>query len=794
MAIRISNIHMHAFRGIPDYNLELDGKSILLKGENGTGKSSIIDAFEFFFTGTINHLEGIQGLSLNRDAVHVNFEPQDLYVSLQITQGQMMKRTLTEQPVPPNTITSFFENAKKGTFILRRAQMLEFIIAKPRERFSALANIMGLAFLDDVELNLMNIRDTAKGELSVLITRKNDLFNELSSTIGSEVTNLENALELLNALLKKDNLPELVSFDVIESYREESLHYDQIWRIDENWKVLDRLMTLVKEDPFPEDMTHQISAFNRIFSNFKKEKQDENLEYTELLSRGKEIIISEKRITCPLCEQEINCLSVLETIDDRLETLSNLSENASQLREMIPSIVETLDEIKSEIKILEKELGKIDEFTTERSKLHDALADFSTFMQSLRKSEALKKEIPLNQYIHLHDDIKSILKVVADKCETQLSQLELSPQQKEIMSIASKLIQVGNTIDNIAGNEKDLSRLNKRYVIAEKLYSTFSEVKKQKIQEVYDIIKKDIQEYYSILHPREDYNNIDLSVEMGRRASTKIIIDLFGKEEDPRALSSEGHLDSLGLCIFLAFVNKFNSDFPLLILDDVVTTIDCSHREKIGDLLFTKFKEKQMIITTHDDVWFEQLRSYQRAYGLDGNFKNLMISSWNRDSGPMINPYKPRWEKIQEKIAIGDKGVGNEGRQYLEWLLDKLCDTLEAPVPYNSSKKYEVWELLPPIEKRLEVLIDDAQYRSQIERGFLELKKTLIMGNLLSHYNILLDQVSIEEVQRFCESVHNLHLIFLCQSCGEFVKHYPELKELRCENSRCNNKLIIKTK
>jgi len=46
---RIKSINIRAFRGIPTLDLPLNGKSVLLKGENGTGKSSIIEALEFFF-------------------------------------------------------------------------------------------------------------------------------------------------------------------------------------------------------------------------------------------------------------------------------------------------------------------------------------------------------------------------------------------------------------------------------------------------------------------------------------------------------------------------------------------------------------------------------------------------------------------------------------------------------------------------------------------------------------------------------------------------------------------------
>jgi hypothetical protein len=273
-------------------------------------------------------------------------------------------------------------------------------------------------------------------------------------------------------------------------------------------------------------------------------------------------------------------------------------------------------------------------------------------------------------------------------------------------------------------------------------------------------------------------------------------MESFGRGgEDPRALTSEGHLDSLGLCIFLGFVKRFNEGCSLIVLDDVVSTIDAKHREDICKLLLKEFKDKQLIITTHDGVWYEQLRASQRAYGMEANFKNAVITNWHVESGPTIRPYKIRWERIQDKIESGDKtGAGNEGRQYLEWILERICEITQAPVPFKSSGRYEVGELLIPVKKRLESLIKDDAFKAKISNAFQDLESTIIMGNLLSHNNVLAEEVSIEEVNSFCMSAHNLHNVFLCPNCELLIRYYQDLKILRCSNPRCKNPIEVKTK
>ncbi|MCP8322097.1 MAG: hypothetical protein H3Z52_14355, partial [archaeon] len=276
-------------------------------------------------------------------------------------------------------------------------------------------------------------------------------------------------------------------------------------------------------------------------------------------------------------------------------------------------------------------------------------------------------------------------------------------------------------------------------------------------------------------------------IDPDKRASTALKIESFGREgEDPRALTSEGHQDSLGLCIFLAFVKKFNKNCPLVILDDVVTTIDAQHRSSICELLSDEFNDHQLIITTHDEVWYEQLCSHQRAIGISGNCMNLKITRWSTQTGPIISPYKPRWERIQEKINSSDKqGAGNEGRQYLEWVLKEICKTTIAPLPLKEPPLYTVAELLAPAKKRIEELIADNNTKKEILQRFRKLEEQTIMGNILSHDNPLAESVSIIEVEQFCHSIRNIHYIFSCLECESLLKYYQDIKRLKCPNSKC---------
>ena len=84
------------------------------------------------------------------------------------------------------------------------------------------------------------------------------------------------------------------------------------------------------------------------------------------------------------------------------------------------------------------------------------------------------------------------------------------------------------------------------------IYDCFVSTKRAQVQAIYRELESDIQRFFTLLHEGEGYRELKLDVQEGRRASTEIRMDFFEREqEDPRAFNSEGHLDSLGLCVFL---------------------------------------------------------------------------------------------------------------------------------------------------------------------------------------------------------------------------------------------------
>lgn len=796
MAAKIKKINITAFRGIPELELNLNGKGLLLKGDNGTGKSSIVDALEFFFCGRINHLEGVQGISLQRHAPHVFCKPEEVKVSLVFDPGEIvLNRTFESEPACPSILETYFEVTQTGVFILRRAQVLEFIINQPADRFRTIGSIIGIEDLDDIELAMMRARDGLETDLTGKVGTINNYFQQLSRILGKDIGSEVEVLDVLNEILRTAGLPELKSLEKTEA------HAAKIWektRAEEAVRKIGRLEELSLElrgIAIDEDgILQAIDAVNEKIGDLLEEKVKKERSVASLLEIGTKVMEKWELDVCPLCQQDIKRDEVLGQIKGRLSTLEALSERASEVRRECASIKRKLEEILRSVTKVPPKTVEFPELAEKNEVLTKQIDSFSKFMGIVDTAAEVENKIPTDV---LKDILISTNKLIGDlsKKSTSLFEAErITEAEKEVLRIVGVMGQVKSKAEELSKTRMELELIKKRFGIARNVYSRFTSIKREKVQEVFDVIQSDIEKYYVMLHPGDAHKNIELKLPSSRRASLELKIESFGrKDEDPRAYGSEGHLDSLGLCIFLAFVKKFNDSCSLVVLDDLVTTVDVGHRENICKLLIEEFRDKQLIITTHENLWYEQLRNHHRAAKVEGNFNYLTAERWEVDAGPTIRPYRPRWERMLEKLANNDKSVGNEGRIYMEWVLEAICDSLEAQVVFRNSREWDIGELLSAAKNRAEHLINDVGYRETVLKAFQELANTIIYGNIISHNNPLAEKLTITEIGSFCNAVHNLYCTFLCPNCGSMLRHFRGLKIIRCSNPKCDKPFEVRT-
>lgn len=156
MAERITSITMQAFRGVRgELTFEFpQGRSGVILGENATGKSTVADALEWYFTGDIDLLrhEGRAGSLRHIAAIHA--QPTSVTV---LTDGTLGGTREIGTPVPREV-----ESAGRETFILRGRTLTAFVERTKGEKWKALADILGLEQVDQLRLDLQTVRNDAR--------------------------------------------------------------------------------------------------------------------------------------------------------------------------------------------------------------------------------------------------------------------------------------------------------------------------------------------------------------------------------------------------------------------------------------------------------------------------------------------------------------------------------------------------------------------------------------------------------------------------------------------------------
>lgn len=270
------------------------------------------------------------------------------------------------------------------------------------------------------------------------------------------------------------------------------------------------------------------------------------------------------------------------------------------------------------------------------------------------------------------------------------------------------------------------------------------------------------------------------------KGSNSLTLALFFEddESEPRSFSSEGHIDTLGLCLFLAFVKEFNK-YDFIILDDIISTVDLEHKEQVINLLFEYFGNYKFIITTHNKLWFEQLARLADYYQ-QGRFQFVEITDWDREIGPSLSRKKDEKERIKQYINDNDTfAAGNAIRRQLEYELDKICKVNEIPLPLK--KHYTVGDYYTPTKKFAKEMFKDTDVEEYYKNVFKELDLSLYKANLTSHNNEMNYDLNINEIKKLRDAVYGLETAFKCKNhSGNYVLKFDMDKCLGlCSHKRC---------
>lgn len=632
----VKKINVAGFRGLlAQLSLDLNGNSAVIYGRNGTGKSSITDAWEWFHQGDISHLqrEGARYDAYpHREAskgdtfVEVYFDNLNIDDCIKVEYNHNKKT----KPTVIGNIEAF-RNLSPHPCHIRHRDLTQFVYYTKSDKYDSLASLMGFERQVEFQKSLRKIErkliDQVKNSNVIFNVKKDKLVNHLDcNEIEKKII-----IKKVNDIIEKWDI-ELINEmndikDLINIFKEK-IEKDPSAGYLKNYQTIKRMLQNIN---IPEDICKDLKIFKDNVINFlDKEIKISNIMLISLFEQGLSVIeiLKEQKEDvnkCPLCgleypedleehiKHELNDLTVLKSMYNKLEkereVLKNkiskskeISKNIEENNEVISELEEKLEFTKlnkttNEINLIIDNYKKVIEKDTKDISIHN-INKLDLSDNNLEKKLKKFKEIRLDLITRIDEQIE-ILKT--DERRKQL----ISDYEwiRELILYLQEYINIKNTKEKLEKTVQDYSQIVEDYV----------EKNTENVENKFNEISANVAKFYNIIEKRTNgIENPSIKLIPNQNRVVVLELDFFGERTSPAyKYLSESQLNSFGLAIFLASAKKFNNNFKFLILDDIVNSFDAYKRPRVIELIKSEFSDFQLIL---------ELFKVQVAYNRDNIF------------------------------------------------------------------------------------------------------------------------------------------------------------------------------
>jgi hypothetical protein len=294
--------------------------------------------------------------------------------------------------------------------------------------------------------------------------------------------------------------------------------------------------------------------------------------------------------------------------------------------------------------------------------------------------------------------------------KTLTENIQAKPDQTATLDAQTFLTTAQLRLDDYKEAVRKSKSAEVAWTCAKAVYDAYCTVLEHELNALYEAVQQDFSTFYRAIN-EDDENKFTAKL---TPSEGKLDFDVNFYERGlfpPGAYHSEGHQDSMGVCLYLALMKRlFGDQFTIALLDDVVMSVDSGHRYEFCKLLKTHFPHTQFIITTHDRLWAAQLK----AAGLVTAKTSLAFHGWTIDTGPLVESNQEIWGEIESALEKGNvEAAAAALRHHLEFVSHLLADQLGANVQFRADGNYELGDLLPSVLARMKDIYGKAAAAAQ---------------------------------------------------------------------------------
>jgi len=785
MSVQLKRLAVRNFRGIRDQVVSLDGKNLLLIGENGSGKSSFVDALDYLFTGELDRLKR-QDVKEQQSIPFMGCKGGDVAIELDCqvegSDAQLGVGYPYRVPGVPRRLQDWFTLARSRPFILRRAQILRFVEARGADRYKQVSTLIGLDDVDRIEETWRSLENEWKRREQTAASVVERAVQELRDLIGVERAEEPLIIKIANRKLGEAGAKPVGSIQELPQ-RRASIQFGA--GATEAAKKAERLLTLVADleqiaGKITGLLSHYTTFYYEEWERFVREKETlKDAIFRVFWEHGKRLLQEHPELEeCPLCSAPIERETLMTVLQGRLEKLEGVRVQQQKLEDQVGLL-------RNEATILLGLGSRVSE-VEDAAPVQGILAGLENGLGQFRDmlgQGVLDGQFPTPNALQQKEwaQAPAALAEKTRRMKKQVQASQPSESDRKRMEIFVWLGQVEVEWGEWQKRRGESERVRRVRQQVERVRATLIEARRRRLEEIHRRIEGLVNRYCERLHPGEGYGSVQLPMERSGKGVGLRTCFFEVENTHPLGFYSEGHLDSLGIVVFLAFIKEFNGDLNLLVLDDVFTTVDRSHRQRVASLLFDEFAGYQMILTTHDRLWAEELLTTMRAAGLQPVALNLR--PWDVRRGvDWVEFVEERWNEYRERAETHvQSAVADTGRD-LEKFLCRMRYHLLLSVPARLGDQYTIGDLYDPFfgwfKKRS---VQCPEFDTRLEKLKAKLDVHWRQRNWAgAHYNEWGENLSATEAGDFIGLVEELANLFRCPGCGSLVEYDERAGVLFC--------------
>jgi energy-coupling factor transporter ATP-binding protein EcfA2 len=730
----LKSLSISGLRGVSNpLTINFDKPFTLIFGHNGTGKTSICDAIDFLANGDCGSLgDNSVGSFRHKFWPFIGKKSSDVAVDLSLSDGSSWRATISGTK---SLVSASSTRGIPAVKVWRRKQMMDLILAKPLERFNVIAEFIDV---EEIEASEKVVRDLQRN-----IDRQ---LQDAASKIAENYATLADQCRIAGG-----DETSLLKWAETES-KKSSNEFDIEIRVFSNLnQKLESLASCLKTlDELQKAGVTLKQNLDTAEDNYEKAKSsitDGASDTLALLSEAKKYFESKGNINvCPLCESAENASGLAEKVTDVLETYSELSGAELQFKDSKKQheFHTTKESEQSNIKKEHiEDLSKcLDSFAYENNSLQE-------FKSLLLTSDSLEitKLSELHESLTQHKDALVRSKGLRDTIEAAYNQYQTNLESQSNNSTLKPKI--------------------------DRLLDIHEQKRKAFVDDILVSIAGEVGRLYEAIHPGEGLDTISLQLDPKKRSSLDIQSKFLDQDAPPGAYFSNSHLDSLGLCILLALAKRESPENTVLILDDVLGSIDEPHAERIIRLIYDESNNfMHTLVTTHYQRWHAKiLTGHLKA----DNCQLIELEEWNPSLGVLIRTSaRSQVERLRDCV-VNRSNEPEQIAQQAGYLLEMVCDwlvskyELSIPKRKNTANDYlnalkEKYSKQLKVEKRQ----DDGSYvETELKQLLADIRNLFQIRNIVgAHFNELASHLTAADSLDFGKKVLELSDLLICKDEG----------------------------